>query len=382
MKSFRMAAVLFVIAAAFSSCESRAALNTDNNGDVIKSFKVNKGGALKISINTGDITVETWGKSEVYVRVGDVDDNQNNSLNIYQSGNDVIVKYNGSGYNNNSDVKVFIPAEYNLDLKSNQGDIVLHNELKGNCQAYTGGGDITLGNITGTVGVKTNGGDIVAGNVYGDLWLATNGGDITVGNVTGKGDIQTNGGCIKIGNVGKYLSVKTYGGDITTGDIGGNADVNTMGGSINVKKVSGGATLNTNGGDIKILGSWGWVSARTYGGSIYLYNINGSINASTSAGDIYAELKSIKGSSKLESLNGSVKFYIDPNLKATIYANVNLGGWDGSDEKPIVSDFPAQSYDSGKYSGIVNAVYKLNGGGETITIKTINDGIEIHKLRK
>ena len=155
-----------------------------------------------------------------------------------------------------------------------------------------------------------------------------------------------------------------------------------MGGSINVRKVSGGATLNTNGGDIKILGSWGWVSARTYGGSIYLYSINGSINASTSAGDIYAELKSIKGSSKLESLNGSVRFYIDPNMKATIYAKVNLGGWDGSDEKPIQSEFPAKSYESGKYSGTVSATYLINGGGETINISTINDGIEIHKLRK
>jgi hypothetical protein len=377
-----MAAVLFVIAAAFSSIELKAELNRDNNGDVIKSFNVSKGGTLKISINTGDISVETWNKSVVYVRVGDVDDNQYNSLNIYQSDNNVTVQYSGSGYHNNSDIKVFVPAEYNIDVKTNQGDVVLHNELKGNCKAYTGGGDVILGNVTGVVGVKTNGGDIAAGNVTGDLWLATNGGDITVANVTGKGDIQTNGGCIKIGNVGKYLSVKTYGGDITTGDIGGNADVNTMGGSINVKKVSGGATLNTNGGDIKILGSWGWVSARTYGGSINLYSINGSINASTSAGDIYAELKSIKGSSKLESMNGSVKFYIDPNLKATIYANVNTGGSFDSDERPIQSDFPAQSYDSGKYSGIVNAVYKINGGGESITIKTINDGIEIHKLRK
>ena len=382
MKSFKLAALLLILAAAFSSYDLRAALKSDDNGDVIRSFKVNKGGTLKISVNTGDITVETWGKSEVYVRVRDVDDNNNNSTAIYQSGNNIFVQYNGSGYGNNSDVKVFIPIEYNLDLNSNQGDIILHNQLKGNCQTSTGSGDITLSDITGYVNVKTNGGDVTAGNIYGDLTLGTNGGDITVANVSGKGDIQTNGGDIKIGNVRNYLNVKTYGGDITTGDIGGNADVNTMGGNIDVKKVSGGATLNTNGGDIKILGSWGWVSARTYGGSIYLYNINGSINASTSSGDIYAELKSVKGSSKLESLNGSVRFYIDPDIKATIYANVNLGGWGGSGEKPIISEFPANNYDSGKYSGSVSAAYKINGGGDSITINTINGGIEIHKLRK
>lgn len=383
MKSFRMAAVLFVIAAALCSFELRAELNADNSGDVVKSFKVDKGGTLKIYINTGDIKIETGSVGEVKVRVSDVDDYQSNSLKIFQSGNDVVIKYNGSGYYNSSDVHVSIPVEYNVDVKTNQGDIVLRNDLKGNCQAYTAGGDITINsNVTGYVNVKTSGGDVVVGNVYGDLTLGTSGGDVTVGNIGGKGDIQTSGGDVTTGNVGKYLSAKTSGGDVTTGDIGGNTDINTMGGSINVGKVSGGATLNTNGGDIKILGSWGWLSARTYGGSINLYNINGSINTSTSAGDIYAELKSVKGSSKLESLNGSIKFYIDPNLKATIYANVNVGGWDGSDEKPIQSDFPAKNYDSGKYSGNVSATYYINGGGDAITIKTINDGIEIHKLRK
>jgi hypothetical protein len=381
MKSFRLAALLFLMAAVFSSCESKAASNTDNSGDVKRSFKVNKGGLLKVSINTGDVTIEPWNKNEVFVRVGDVDEGQN-SLSIYQSGNNVTVQYNGSGYYNNSDVKVYVPAEFNLDLRSNQGDIIIRSELKGNCQVSTGGGDITIGNLSGYVNVKTNGGDVIAGNINGDLTLATNGGDITVANIAGKGDIQTNGGEIKIGNVGKYLSVKTYGGDITTGDIGGNADVSTMGGSIYVRKVSGSASLKTNGGDVKILGSWGTVYARTYGGSIYLYNINGSINASTSTGEIHAELKSVKGSSKLESLNGSVRLYIDPNVKATIYANVNLGGWGGSDEKPIISEFPVKSYDSGKNSSSVNAVYKINGGGDAITIKTINDGIELHKLRK
>jgi hypothetical protein len=370
-----------IIAAAFNVYESKAESNTDNSGDVKRSFKVNKWGVLKVSINTGDITIETWSKSEVYVRIGDVDENQN-GLSIYQTGNNVTVQYNGSGYYNNSDVKVYIPSEYNLDMRSNQGDIILRGELKGNCQASTGGGDISLSNVAGYVNVKTNGGDVIAGNIYGDLMLATNGGDITVGNVNGKGDIQTNGGCITIGNVGKYLYVKTSGGDITAGDIGGNADVNTMGGDINVKKVSGSATLKTNGGDIKIQGSWGPVNARTYGGNLYLYNINGLINASTSSGDIYAELKTVKGSSKLESLNGSVKFYTDPNIKATINAAVTLGGWDGDDDKPIISEFPVKNYDSGKYSGSVNATYKLNGGGDSITIKTINGSIELRKLRK
>jgi hypothetical protein len=381
MNSFKSVVLLFIMTAAFNFCYLKASSGVDNNGDIKKSFNVNKGGTLKVSINTGDITIQTWNKNEVNIRIGDVDENRS-GLNIYQSGNNIIVQYNGSGYYNSNDVRVYVPTEYSLDLRTNQGDIALRNDLKGTCQAVTGGGDINLSNITGYVNVKTNGGEVTIGNIYNDLVLSTNGGDIIVGNIYGKGDVQTMGGSIKIGNVGKYLYAKTMGGDIETGDIGGNADVNTMGGSINVKKVSGTAKLTTNGGDIKILGSWGPVYSRTYGGSLNLYNINGSITASTSAGDIYAELRSVKGYSKIESMNGSVRFYIDPNAKATIYAKVNLGGWEGSDEKPIQSDFPAKNYESGKYSGTVSATYLINGGGETINISTVNDGIEIRKLRK
>lgn len=382
MRSFKWAALLLIIAASFNLYDSKAEPNVDNSGNVSRSFKVNKGGTLKVSVNSGDVTIETWNKNEVYVRISDADDNQNNSLNIYQSGGTIIVQNNGSGYYNSSDVRVSVPVEFNLDLKSNQGDIIVHNELKGNCQISTGGGDVTLGNVTGYANLKTNGGDIVAGNINGDLVLSTNGGDVTVRNIYGKGDIQTKGGEISVGNVGKYLYVKTFGGDIVTGDIGGSADVSTMGGNISVKKVSGSAKLSTNGGDVKILGSTGSTYARTYGGNLYLYNISGSINASTSSGDIYAELRAVYGSSKLETMNGSVKFYIDPNAKATINVNVVTSGWGGSDEKPVISEFPAKSYDANKYSGNVNATYKINGGGDTIVIKTINDSIELRKLRK
>ena len=382
MRSFKLAALLFIMASSFNLYASKAEPDVDNSGNVNRSFKVNKGGILKLSVNTGDLTIETWNKNEVDVRILDADDNQNGSLNIYQSGNNVIVQNSGSGYYNNSDVKVSVPVEFNLDLKSNQGDVIVHNELKGSCQIVTGGGDITLNNVTGYTNLKTNGGDIAAGNINGDLVLGTNGGDITVKNVSGKGDIQTNGGEINIGNVGKYLSVKTYGGDITTGDIGGNADVSTMGGNVSVKKVSGSAKLSTNGGDIKILGSSGSTYARTFGGNLYLYNINGSITASTSSGDVYAELKSVNGYSKIETMNGSVKLYIDPNAKATINVNVVTSGWGGSDDRPVISEFPVKSYDSNKYSGTVNATYKINGGGDTITIKTINDSVELRKLRK
>ena len=44
--------------------------------------------------------------------------------------------------------------------------------------------------------------------------------------------------------------------------------------------------------------------------------------------------------------------------------------------------FLQKAMKSEKYTGSVSATYKLNGGGDAVTVKTINDGIELHKLRK
>ncbi len=395
MKTIRLTAALLL----FSSVA--VFLRAADGDDITRSFKVNKGGTLKVYIMTGDITVDTWNKNEVNVSIENIDENQNNLLHISQSGNNVTVQFNGSGYYGSSDVKVSIPSEYNLNLQTSQGDVRLSNNIKGSVQietrsgdislasingylkALTNGGDITLSAVSGTADVTTYGGDITTGNVNGNLVLSTMGGDIEAQNITGKADISTKGGTINLMNVGKDLHAETNGGDVTTGDVGGNAVINTMGGSIHVKKVSGSAVLKTNGGNIKLLGASGSTQARTYGGNLELYNINGTVDASTNSGEIYIELRpGSSGKSNIASMNGGVKLFIDPSAKATINAVAYGVQYGEPINDYIKSDFPIKRSETSQYSSSTQAAITLNGGGSNINVRSDNDRIEIKRLKK
>ena len=361
-------------------------LFADQSQQGTKSFAVSKGGTLKISLVTGDVRINTWDKNEVSVKLDDIDDmDEANShkINISQNGNTVIVENRGGGWwSSSNDVSVSVPREFNLDVKTNQGDVDLKSDIKGWVDINTGGGDVTVKKITGKATLNTNGGDINTDDVYGELNLSTNGGDIVAGNISGNAHISTLGGSIETGNISGNLYVKTNGGEIHAGEIGGTANATTMGGGIILKKVSKSAIAKTNGGNIKLAGSAGPVTVKTLGGNIDLYDVSGPVEATTNAGNINVELKSVgNGPSNISTMAGNISLYINQAEKVTINALVK-SVHPHSDGNAVVSDIPAKIYDVGKYTGAVNATYLLNGGGEQITLKTIIGTVKIIKIKK
>ena len=351
-----------------------------------KSFTVSKGGTIEVSTSVGDIQISTWAKSEVYVTVEGLDEEDLEKVKMTQNGNVIRVSYRSRWNDGSGHVRfdINVPSQFNLDLNTSGGDLEVKGEISGRIDGSTSGGSIQLGNVVGgPVEVKTSGGDISTGKIEGDGSLKTAGGDIAVGSVNGSLSVNTSGGNIQVETVTKSLEAKTAGGDIIIGDVGGEARVSTSGGDVNVGKVTGKATLSTAGGDIELKGASGKVSAKTSGGDVKLQNITGSIDAKTAGGEVEAELiPSGKGGSKLSTAGGDVRLYIDENSKATIEATIRLDSWGWKRNKYIVkSEFPKESYEMDEEEGEIRAVYKLNGGGELIELKTINSNIEIHKLR-
>lgn len=376
MKILRMSLVLVLLSAAVHFVYS--GINYGGS----KTFKVNKGGTLKLSILTGDIKISTWNKNQLDIILEGADESEYNKLKMEQSGNTITIQPDYSSDWTSTDVEIHLPVEFNVEVKTSQGDVKLNSDLKGNVNIFTGGGDIAIKNVTGNTTLKSNGGDIKTANINGELELSTNGGDVNTGNVTGKANIRTLGGSIRAGNISRNLSANTLGGNITIGNIGGTADISTLGGNINLQKISGESSIKTSGGNIKLLGATAPVKAKTLGGDISLFNVMGTINASTLSGNINAELNpSGSQSSSLKTLNGNINLMINPNAKVTIEAEVKLSGW-GKDEneKFIESDFPSESYKSS--FGKVEATYKLNGGGTLIKLSTMNEKIKIKKWVK
>ncbi len=352
-------------------------------GSRSKSFNVSKGGTVEITTSVGDIRISTWEKNEVYVNIEGLDDEAIGQVKMSQNGNVVRVSYrtrwgDGSGH---ARFNVNVPSQFNLDLNTSGGNLEVKGGLSGKIDGSTSGGDIKLGNVfSGPVNVSTSGGNITTDKLEGEGHLKTSGGDIHVGSVNGSLYVNTSGGNIRVEAVSKTIDAKTAGGDIIIGDVGGEARISTSGGNVDVGKVSGKATLNTAGGDIELKGAGGKVIARTSGGDVKLQNIIGSIDAKTAGGEVEAELiPSGKERSRLSSAGGDIRLYIDEKSKVTIEATIRLEGLNIFKHYVVKSEFPKESYETNEDE--INAVYKLNGGGEVVELSTSNSNIEIHKLR-
>ncbi len=356
-----------------------------------KSFNVSKGGVLQVDIGAGDIKVTPWDKNEVYATVEGIDEKDVDRLKMTQSGNKVTIRFRpkwgwfGGWSKENVHVNVRVPSQFNLELETAGGDIEIAGSLTGDVKGQTSGGDIRVADVTGMVEMKTSGGDIQTKKIGGNAVLKTSGGDIRVGVVSGDVEAVTSGGDIKVESVGKILTAKTAGGDIIVGDIGGEATVSTAGGDVKVGKVSGKAGLSTAGGDIELRAASGFVSAKTAGGDVKLEDVSGSVEAKTAGGDVRVELTpGGKGKSKLASSGGDVSLFLPENARATIDARIRIHGWwgDRDDEYDIFSDFKSESHEKDEDAEEIRATYVLNGGGEKISLQTVNANIEIRKLKK
>ncbi|MCB0746851.1 MAG: hypothetical protein KDC90_05245 [Ignavibacteriae bacterium] len=351
---------------------------------IVKTFPAKAGENLQLSIDPGNIEIQTWTKNEVNIEV--ISKKKYKVENLVAAKTGSTIKFEivlEDSWNNSVTVKVKAPANFNFDIETTGGNINIENAITGKLNANTDGGNVSFENVNGEVYVKTSGGNISGENVEGSVGLHTNGGNISLGNVkSGKSDIDTYGGNISVGNVDSDLSAKTHGGSISIGNVGGNANVFTYGGHISMEKVSGSANMETYGGHLSLEGASGDVVAKTMGGHISLENITGSIDASTSGGHVTAEL-SPKANTKstLETSGGNMELKIPASAKATIYLKLESDEIDEKNVDDLVkSDFPAATFNITEDG--INATYLLNGGGAKITLKCSGGEVKIKKWNK
>jgi hypothetical protein len=351
-----------------------------------ETFTVKKGGTLVVEADNvhADVHVKTWSKNEVVVKIDGLSEEDLEDLEMKMVENTVYVEFFGGDWRRSRHVRfvIDVPSEFNLDLATSGGDILVADRLQGTVTAATSGGDIGIDEVIGSVELSTSGGDIAARLVSGDMEAATSGGDIELGEVKGKLDVATSGGDIEVGGAGKDVNAKTAGGDIIVGDVGGDAELSTAGGDIQVGHVTGTAVLGTAGGDIEAGGAKGGIVAETAGGDITLAGITGFVDAETAGGDIEVALTPDgTRESTLETKGGDIILVLPAKAKASVEAEIRLHkGWDDDnyEDYDIVSDFKAESKNKDKRG--IRARYLLNGGGTRIRVETMHGNIEIRQL--
>ena len=280
--------------------------------------------------------------------------------------------------------EIAVPANYNLDINTDVGDIEALN-IGGTASLVTQGGNIQTQNI-GRIGMQrmsigrpvaklaTEGGHIHIGDVYGDISAFTAGGHIVAGYISGEATLRTGGGHILAKGIGGRADLETEGGNIAVGKAAKFVSVKTGGGQIDFGEVAGSVRAQTGGGGIRVINVTGPMEVESNGGSICLTKVASSVRAVTSDGTITAWINPdsqtsstvhLAGASQLSSGTGDIVVYLPRNLAANIEAIVESGG-----EKQIQADPALALRFSSTGPGIVKGWFPMNGGGAPLKLKT------------
>jgi DUF4097 and DUF4098 domain-containing protein YvlB len=272
-----------------------------------RTFSVTAGGRLTIESDGSDLRVEGTSGNQVEVHIlmkGSEKALERITLTAERSGDDVaVVAKHGSGKwtdwicigicNFDGRVEVKVPHQYNIDIRTSGGDIIVA-QLQGDARAKTSGGDIKVTEMHGPVDMQTSGGDVRAEQIDGNTRLNTSGGDIDVTRVTGELDAKTSGGYIHLNDISGKVVARTSSGNVIASGVRGDSELKTSGGDIRAT-IDGKIAAHTSGGNVtaELVGANRGISVSSSGGDLTVRvpkNTTGQLNAASSGGSVRTEL--------------------------------------------------------------------------------------------
>jgi len=213
-------------------------INNDLKQLYEKSFETESGKSLTASSAAGDIVISIWDKNEVEVKImGNYEAELKLIFDSYKTDEGVKIdcgqKKEGNFGNLDLQIIVNIPSSYSVDLFTGGGNITVA-DLKGSIKINTAGGNIEINRTNGSIAAFTSGGNISTQDNTGTTELSTSGGMITALNYTGDINASTLGGHIVLKGSDGYIKASSSGGNIKIDYTGKNEgiDASTLGGNI------------------------------------------------------------------------------------------------------------------------------------------------------
>ncbi len=219
------------------------------------------GGRLVAELDGGRVEIESHGEDEVRVEAqasgfgaGAAD------FRLERRGSQVSLRTDLGGVlgwigGQRVRVRIRVPEEFSLDLRSGGGDVEIE-EIEGTVEVRTRGGRVRVREVTGGVELHTSGGTIEAEEIEGDVVARTSGGAIRAVEIEGSVDVETSGGGIEVYDVAGRVRARTSGGPISVRFTGApSGDIETSGGGIEVELPEGeGLRLEaqTQGGRVEL----------------------------------------------------------------------------------------------------------------------------------
>jgi DUF4097 and DUF4098 domain-containing protein YvlB len=253
-----------VLTGSLAACRVEAVSDSGGNLETIqeKTFQIQPGKNLKVEASTGDVQITTWDKSEVYIKILGNDNAREKVAFSFNNNDDevtVIAKREGSFFSWFSGIKIKfeikVPAEFNTNINTSGGDIML-GDIRGNNLLKTSGGDVWAKHTDGILKISTSGGEINLDSNSGEMNVSTSGGDIKARDFAGDISASTSGGDIFLKGSDAKIYAETSGGDVVLEYTGENKgiELETSGGDIQIKLPSNfnaSANMHTSGGEIE-----------------------------------------------------------------------------------------------------------------------------------
>lgn len=152
----------------------------------------------------------------------------------------------------NVQVRVWVPREYGLDLRTSAGPIRVE-EITGPVRARTRGAEVDLEGIRGPVFVRVRDGAVNVAEVEGDVELKTTDGPVEASWVKGQLEARTGDGRIEVRHVDGECQLRSESGAIEVADAAGRVEARTERGRVVasfVARPSG--SLESARGDVEV----------------------------------------------------------------------------------------------------------------------------------
>jgi len=245
--------------------------------DLKEVFAVKSGCMVTVDLYKGSLTIEESDQPEVRVAVHlEIGvDTEAEADRACQS-----LQLEMKAENNTVSVRARNPAETGVRFDWNdkkQIDLACKITVPRQCsvQLRTGGGAVTVGNLTGRVVVRTETGNIFVRGIDGSVDASTQAGNVIVSHCTGP------------------TVLKTLRGTIRAGTLGGRAELKNTTGDIEVLSAQAGVTAYAEAGDAIIgfpRGFTGDSEISTSGGSIRA-NIDPAANCEVKASSVWGHVQ-------------------------------------------------------------------------------------------
>ena len=273
-----------------------------------------------------------------------------------------------------STISVRAPHLGSAFVRTTEGGIDAR-DVEGNLEVQAVG-ELKVDRVGGDCNLFTAGGDVSIGEISGNLHCTTRAGRIGVKSVKGSAVMITDGGDIEAGRMGGSVEAHTAGGSVHIVTAAGTVNLTTGGGELQVDKASGQVVARNMLGPVTISSAAGGVQCENASGGIRVSNITGPMHISTAMGSILANLAGSRiADSILATANGDVTVLIPSNVGVTIRAQNEMS----DTMRRIVSDFPTVKLE--RQASRLVAMGPVNGGGPLLQIAAVSGTIYIRRQR-